>query len=67
MAGTEAAGMVLTVSGTRTVTAREENTGKVVWEEVVDSVIQNIWVGDNIVVSIPPDFKQGNTVACIHV
>ena len=67
VAGTEAAGLVCTVSGTRTVTAREENTGKVVWEEVVDSVIQNIWVGDNIIVSIPTDFKQGNTVACIHI
>ena len=46
--------------------AREEDTGRQVWEEVVDSVIQNIWVGDNIIVIVPPDFKQGNTVACIH-
>ena len=67
VAGSEAAGLVLTVSGSRAVTTREEETGKVVWEEVVESVIQNIWVGDSVVVVIPPDFKQGNTVACIHI
>ena len=67
VSGSEVAGTVCTVSGARSVTVREERTGKVIWEETVDTVIENIWVGDTVIVIIPPDLRQGNTVSCIHI
>ena len=67
VAGAEVAGVVVTVAGVRAVTVRAEDTGRVLWEAVTGTDIQNVWVGDTHLVTIPPDFRQGNTVCCVHI
>ena len=67
VAGAEVAGVVVTVAGVRTVTVRAEDTGRVLWEAVTGTHIQNVWVGDTHLVTIPPDFRLGNTLCCVHI
>ena len=67
LAGSQAGGVVCTVPGARTITVRDERSGGKLWEESLQVDIENMWVGDSIIVTVPKTFKQGNTVCLIHV
>ena len=68
VSGCEMGGVVCTVrGGAGGVVAREEATGRVIWEENVGVEVENIWVGDTIILIIPQNFKHNNTLSCISV
>jgi len=66
LAGSQAGSVVCTVPGARTITARDEQTGGKLWEEHLQVDIENIWMGDSIIVTVPKTFKHENTVCIIH-
>ena len=67
LAGSQAGSVVCTVAGARHIVVREEQSGGKLWEETLEVEIENMWVGDSIIVTVPKTFKQGNTVCMIHV
>ena len=67
LAGSQAGGVVCTVPGARSITVRDDMSGGKLWEESLQVDIENMWVGDSIMVTVPKTFKHGNTVCLIHV
>ena len=65
--GSQAGGVVCTVSGAHTIQARDDQTGDQLWEETVKMEIENMWVGDQIIVTVPKNFEKRNTVCMLHV
>ena len=63
--GCELAGVVVTVGGAGGVAVRDDRSGKVLYQVQVDTGLENIWVGDTVILVIPRSFKNNNTVSCI--
>ena len=61
--------MVVTLGGVSGgVAVREEDTGRLVWEERPDTgAVEAVWVGDKVILLVPGDFKQDNCPTCINV
>ena len=50
------------------VAVRDEDTGRMLWEERTDTAaVENVWVGDNVILLMPGDFKLENSPSCIIV
>ena len=50
------------------VAVRDEDTGRMLWEERTDTVsVENIWVGDRLIVIVPGDFTQDNSPSCLFI
>ena len=66
VAGCELGGAVVTVGGGG-VAARDEATGRVMWEEGGSGGggADNIWVGDTVIITITRGLTEGSTAACI--
>lgn len=48
------------------VAVREEDTGRMIWEEMSDTAaVENMWVGDKVILLVPGDFKLENGPSCI--
>ena len=67
LAGSQVGGILCTVAGARNNVVRDEQTGGKLWDETLQMDIENMWVGDTIIVTVPKNFKQGNTVCLLHV
>lgn len=67
--GCELAGVVVTFGGASgCVAVREEDTGRVIWEERTDTgAVENVWVGDRVILLVPGDFKLENSLSCVFV
>ena len=56
-----------TAPGARKIVIRDEQTGEEIWEKTLKMEIENLWVGDSIVVTVPKNFEHGNTICMVHV
>ena len=67
--GCELGGVVVTFGGASgAVAVREEDTGRMLWEERTHTAsVENIWVGDRLILIVPGDFTKENSPSCIMV
>ena len=56
-----------TVAGARTLFVRDEQTGGKLWGETLQTDVENMLVGDTIIVTVPKNYKQGNTLCLLQV
>ena len=67
LAGSQVGGILFIVAGARTIVVRDEQTGGKQWEETLQMDVKNMWVGDTIIVTVPKNVMQGNTVCLLQV
>ena len=67
LAGSQVGGIMCTVAGARNIVVRDEQTGGKLWDEILQMDVENMWVGDTLIVTVPRNCKQGNTVCLVQV
>ena len=55
----------MTVGGAGGVAVRDDGCGKVLYQVQVDTGLENIWVGDKVILVIPKTFNNKNTLSCV--
>ena len=67
LGGSEAGGVVCVGTGSHSVQVVDIETGETLWEERLRVEIENMWVGDGFIVTVPKNFEMSNTVALLSV
>ena len=66
LGGSQAAGAVCTAARDGKIAGRDEQSGRELWSDDLKVEIENLWVGDNILITIPKNFEQRNTVCLLE-